>query len=139
MVTISTHNGSAVHQAHNMRAEKVVSKEEHIDPNGKHETWIHESERQAYHRLFDEAVKDYNEKQTRTDRQIKNYFNTVRDDTKKHTSYEMIIGVYGKDENGTPICSEEQGKAIMKRFVDEWKERNPNLELIGPLVVQKIQ
>ena len=131
MVTISTHNGSAVHQAHNIRAEKTVSKEEHIDPNGIHETWIHESERHAYHRIFDDSVKAYNEGQTRADRQIKNYYNTVRDDAKKHTSYEMIIGIYGKDENGVYQCSEEQGKEIMKAFVDGWKERNPNLELIG--------
>ena len=131
MVTISTHNGSAVRQAHNIRAEKTVSKEEHIDPNGIHETWIHESERHAYHRIFDDSVKAYNEGQTRADRQIKNYYNTVRDDAKKHTSYEMIIGIYGKDENGVYQCSEEQGKEIMKAFVDGWKERNPNLELIG--------
>lgn len=131
MVTISTHNGSAVHQAHNIRAEKTVSKEEHINPNGVHETWKHESERHAYHRLFDESVKAYNEKQSRADRQIKNYYNTVRDDAKKHTSYEMIIGIYGKDENGVYQCSEEQGKEIMKAFVDGWKERNPNLEMIG--------
>ena len=131
MVTISTHNGSAVHQAHNIRAEKTVSKEEHIDPNGIHETWIHESERHAYHRLFDESVKAYNEGQSRADRQIKNYYNTVRDDVKKHTSYEMIIGIYGKDENGVYQCTEEQGKEIMREFVEGWKERNPNLELIG--------
>ena len=131
MVTISTHNGSVVHQAHNIRAEKTVSKEEHIDPNGIHETWIHESERHAYHRIFDDSVKAYNEGQTRADRQIKNYYNTVRDDAKKHTSYEMIIGIYGKDENGVYQCSEEQGKEIMKAFVNGWKERNPNLELIG--------
>lgn len=131
MVTISTHNGSTVHQAHNIRAEKTVSKEEHIDPNGIHETWIHESERHAYHRLFDESVKTYNEGQKRADRQIKNYYNTVRDDVKKHTSYEMIIGIYGKDENGVYQCSEEQGKEIMKAFVNGWKERNPNLEIIG--------
>ena len=131
MVTISTHNGSAVHQAHNIRAEKTVSREEHIDPNGKHETWIHESERHAYHRLFDDSVKAYNEEQARADRKIKNYYNSVRDDVKKHTSYEMIIGIYGKDENGVYQCSEEQGREIMKAFVDNWKERNPNLELIG--------
>lgn len=128
MVTISTHNGSTVHQAHNIRAEKTVSKEEHINPTGIHETWVHESERQAYHRLFDDSVKAYNETQTRADRQIKNYYNTVRDDVKKHTSYEMIIGVY--PEKGT-FMDENTQREILKTFVDGWKERNPNLELIG--------
>lgn len=131
MVTISTHNGSVVHQAHNVRAEKTVSKEEHIDPNGIHETWVHEPERKAYDRLFGDSVKAYNDGQSRADRKIKNYYNTIRDDAKKHTSYEMIIGIYGQDENGVFQCSEEQGKEIMRAFVDGWKERNPNLELIG--------
>lgn len=130
-VTISTHNGSSVAREHNIRNEKVVSKEEHIDMQGEHETWIDEPIRKAYDRLFGQAVQDYNEKQTREDRKIKSYYNDVCKDVKKHPCYEMIIGVYGKDENGATICTEEQGKTIMKQFVEGWKERNPNLELIG--------
>lgn len=130
-VTISTHNGSAVHQAHNVRSEKCVSKEQHIDPNGIHEIWVHEPIRQAYHRIFDEAVQRYNETQTRAERKITNYYNKMRDSETQHPAYEMIIGIYGKDENGIQQCSEEEGKQIMKEFVDTWKERNPNLELIG--------
>lgn len=125
MVTISTHNGSAVHQAHNIRAEKVVSKEEHIDPNGVHETWIHEPVREAYHRLFDESVERYNAGQTRADRKIDNYYNKVEKDAKQNPAYEMIIGIYGTD------CPEDLGKVIMQEFVQGWQERNPNLVLIG--------
>lgn len=130
-VTISTHNGTAVAREHNIRNKKVVSKENHIDPNGIHETWIDEPIRQAYERLFGESVRNYNNKQTRADRKIDSYYNTICKDKKKHPVYEMIIGVYGKSEDGSPICSAEQGKEIMKKFVDTWKERNPNLELIG--------
>lgn len=130
-VTISTHNGSSVAREHNIRNKKVVSKEEHIDMQGEHETWIDEPIRKAYDRLFGQAVQDYNEKQTREDRKIKSYYNDVCKDAKKHPCYEMIIGVYGKDENGATICTEEQGKAIMKQFVEGWRKRNPNLELIG--------
>lgn len=130
-VTISTHNGSAVRREHNIRNEKVVSKEPHIDPTGIHETWIDEPIRKAYDRLFGAAVEEYNSKQTRPERRIKNYYNDICKDRKKHPVYEMIIGIYGKNENGSPICSVEQGKGIMRKFVEEWQERNPNLELIG--------
>lgn len=130
-VTISTHNGSSVARDHNIRNRKVTDKEEHIDPNGVHEIWHDEKPRDAYERIFGQAVEDYNEKQTRADRKITSYFNEVEKDAKKHTVYEMIIGVYGKNENGTPICPEETGKEIMRDFVDDWKQRNPNLELIG--------
>lgn len=130
-VTISTHNGTAVAREHNIRNKKVVNKENHIDPNGIHETWIDEPIRQAYERLFGESVQNYNNKQTRADRKIDSYYNTICRDKKKHPVYEMIIGVYGKSEDGSPICSIEQGKAIMQKFVEDWSRRNPNLELIG--------
>lgn len=130
-VTISTHNGSAVRREHNIRNEKVVSKEPHIDPNGIHETWIDEPVRKAYNRLFGAAVEEYNSKQARPERRIKSYYNDVCKNRKKHPVYEMIIGIYGKNEDGSPICSAEQGKEIMRKFVKEWQERNPNLELIG--------
>ncbi len=130
-VTISTHNGSSMAYDHNIRNKKVVSKESHIDPNGVYEIWIDEPIRKAYDRLFGVALEAYNAKQSRSERQIDSYYHAVCKDKKKHPVYEMVIGVYGKNENGSPICSEEQGKEIMRQFVENWRERNPNLELIG--------
>ncbi len=130
-VTISTHNGTAVAREHNIRNEKVVRKEKHINPDGVHEIWIDEPIRQAYERLFGESVRNYNSKQKRVDRKIDSYYTSICKDKKKHPVYEMIIGVYGKSEDGSPICSTEQGKAIMQKFVEDWSRRNPNLELIG--------
>ena len=124
MATISTHNGSQVSQQHNLRNRKVTDKEEHIDKDGIHETWVHETQRQAYHRLFDEAQAAYNAKQRRADRKIDNYYQQVKSSNKQHTAYEMIIGIYGNED--TKTCKE-----IMKEFVDTWQQRNPNLELIG--------
>jgi hypothetical protein len=130
-VTISTHNGSIAARDHNIRNEKVVSKEAHIDPDGTHEIWIDIKPRDAYDNLFAAAVKDYNDRQTRDDRKIDDYYNDVCKDKKKHPVYEMIIGVYGKDEKGGDLCSEQTGKDIMHEFVDKWHDRNPNLALIG--------
>lgn len=124
MATISTHNGTQAHQNHNIRDEKCVSKEPHIDPNGEHETWHHENVRDAYHRLFDEAQKEYNDKQKRDDRKIDDYYTKIQNDKQKNPCYEMIIGVYGNGDKQTE-------KEIMREFVNTWQERNPNLELIG--------
>lgn len=130
-VTISTHNGSAVAREHNIRNKKVVSKESHIDMNGCHEIWVDEPVRKAYERLFSSSVEKYNARQVRPERRITSYYNAVCRDRKKHPVYEMVIGIYGKNEDGSLMCSDKQGKAIMQKFVKEWKERNPNLELIG--------
>lgn len=128
MATIATHNGSSVSRGHNMRKEEIVSKESHIDPEGIHETWHDEAPRKAYERLFGQAVKEYNNKQVRSDRKILNYYNEVRDDQRRHVTYEMIIGIYpGEGEHVT----QDTGKDIMREFVNTWRERNPNLELVG--------
>lgn len=124
-VTISTHNGSQVRTAHNMRAKSCVEKENHIDASRPHEIWKHETVTQAYERLFGSAVAEYNARQQRPERQIKNYLSDVRKDAKKHDCYEMIVGVYGDE------CSDQMGKAILKAYVDGWQRRNPHLEMIG--------
>ena len=125
MATIAFHNGSAVRRAHNVRSETVVRKQEHIDPNGVYEIWRDETERQAYDRLFGEAVDRYNEKQTREDRKIKDYYSRVKGDKQKHTCYEAIVGIYGEE------CSVETGKKILSDFYRGWAERNTSLEVIG--------
>lgn len=125
MATIATHNGSAVCREHNIRNIKVVSKEKHIDMTREHEVWHDTPIRKAYHDIFDEAVKKYNDKQERTDRKIKDYYNQINSNAKKHTAYEMIVGVYGDD------VTDEQRKQILHQFVDGWKSRNPNLYMIG--------
>lgn len=128
--TISVHNGSAVSRAHNKRIEKVTSKQEHIDPKLSHrnEYLIDEDPRMAYRRIFGEALGEYNEKQTRNDRKIDDYYKHVQKDVKKHPVYELIVQV--GDRNDTGIESEVE-RNILKDYTEKWSERNPNLELIG--------
>ena len=126
-VTISTHNGSAVAREHNIRNPKVVSKEAHIKPNGKFEIWHDEKPRDAYKRIFGQALEEYNNKQKRSDRKIKDYYNHICNDKMKHPVYEMIIAVGNRDNT----VDEETGYSVLRAFYDGWKSRNPNLELIG--------
>ena len=130
-VTISTHNGSQVARQHNLRNPKVIAKEDHIDPYGHFEVWKDEDPKAAYERLFGEAVRAYNAKQTREDRKITDYYRQICEDKKKHPVYELIIGIYGKREDGTPICSKNDGKRILRAFVEDWERRNPNLKICG--------
>ncbi len=130
-VTISTHNGSQVARQHNLRNPKVISKEDHIDPDGHFEVWLDEDPKVAYERLFGEAVRDYNAKQKRDNRKITDYYRQICEDKKKNPVYELIIGIYGKKADGSPICSKNDGKRIMRAFVKDWERRNPNLKICG--------
>lgn len=125
--TISTHVGHKLSAAHNRRDESSIKDREHIDRTKKHEVWKDEKVTAAYKRIFDPAVKEYNSKQKRKDRQIKNYYQQVKSAAQKHTVYEMIVTI-GNQNNQPPP---EVGKEIMRQFVTDWQKNNPNLELIG--------
>lgn len=128
MATISTHTGSSVSRGHNIRDERCISKDDHIDLTREHEVWIDEAPRKAYERIFGDAVREYNEKQTRNDRKIKDYYKQICEDGKKHPVYEMVAGVYPAE--GETI-TDAQCKSILRQFVKDWQKRNPNLEIIG--------
>lgn len=130
-VTIATHNGSQVARQHNLRNPKVICKEDHIDPEGHFEVWLDEDPKSAYERLFGESVKAYNEKQSRPERLITDYYKQICEDSKKKPVYELIIGIYGKKADGTPICSKNDGRRILRAFAEDWERRNPNLKLCG--------
>ena len=130
-ITIATHNGSQVARQHNLRNPKVICKEDHIDPDGHFEVWLDEDPKAAYERLFGEAVQAYTEKQSRPDRLITDYYKQICEDSKKKPVYELIIGIYGKKADGTPICSKNDGRRILRAFTEDWERRNPNLKLCG--------
>lgn len=125
-MTISTHNGTQCHRAHNKRLKACTSKESHINPNGVHETWHDETLQKAYKRLFSDAVEQYN-KGKKPSRQIKNYLEKVEEHQHKHPVYEMIIQIGDKENHpDDAVCHD-----ILKEFYDTWNERNPNMQIIG--------
>lgn len=59
----ATHGGQdKVSVPHNQRYNKYI-KQAHIDPNGLHETWIHQELSSAYKELFNKARLEYNQSQ----------------------------------------------------------------------------
>ena len=51
-----------------------------------------------YHELFDGALKRYNEKQAREDRQIKDYYEKIRTGKQEKLVHEIILQVGNKDD-----------------------------------------
>jgi len=131
--TISTHNGSKAHRGHNIRDEKAVYRQEHIDPNlsKNNEYLIDEPPQEAYRRIFGKALAEYNAKQSAPSRRIADYYRHIQGDKKKHAVYEMIIQVGDRLDTGLNAPTE---KKILKKFIEDWSNRNPNLELIGAYI-----
>lgn len=128
--TISTHNGSAANREHNVRNPRATDKQEHIDKSlkGRNEILHDEKPREAYRRIFGKALDEYNAKQSREERKIRDYFAHVEKDSKKHTVYEMIVQIGDRHDTGIDAPVERE---CLKEFYSGWKGRNPHLECIG--------
>lgn len=131
--TISTHTGSAAHRDHNIRNPKATDKQDHIDKGLRHqnEIIVDERPRDAYQRLFGASLEKYNAGQIakgHPERVIEDYFAHIQGDAKKHPVYEMIVQIGDRKDTGID-CPVE--KACMREFLAGWRERNPNLEVIG--------
>lgn len=128
--TISTHNGSAAHRGHNVRDKWAVENQDHIDPalSGNNLILHDEKPREAYRRIFGAALERFNEKQTRPERRIRDYYSHIEKDAKKHPVYEMIVQVGDRNDTGLDAPAERE---CLLEFYEGWKDRNPNLECIG--------
>ena len=131
--TISFHNGSEWSRGHNIRDERYTSRQEHIDSSLSANNIVicDVPVRQAYDKIFGQAVQDYNDQQTRKDRRIDCYYDKIKHDKRKHPVYECIVQIGDKDDTGNSAELEKQALII---FAQTWKERNPNLYLIGAYI-----
>ena len=94
--------GSVNHNQRKFTAENVDKSRSHLN-----RVYCSDKIEDVYHQLFDEALKRYNEKQTRSDRKIENYYDKIRSSKQEKPFHELIIQIGNKDdmaaesENGT--------------------------------------
>lgn len=124
--TISAMSGDGV-VAHNRRTYIA----ENVDPTRTHLNieYCYTPIEEAYHQLFDEALAEFNAKQKRKDRCIKNYYKKIRDGKQEKTFYEVIFQVGNKDDMGAAGENGELAKDILDKFYHSFLERNPHLHV----------
>lgn len=82
----------------------------------------------AYEKCFGQAVKSYNERQTRNDRKINNYMKQIKDSgNNEKLFYENVIQVGDKYSHGFGSGNEQQAIDILDEYAKRFQERNPNL------------
>ena len=87
---------------------------------------IVEDTKNLYLELFEDARKKYNDKQTRNDRKIENYFNHISNDNKRGLACEIII------ELGDMDFWAEQDENFKKKMIEVYKEQILDLEEVVP-------
>ena len=74
-----------------------------------------------YHELFDEALARYNEKQTRNDRRIDDYYEKIRSGKQEKPFHEIILQIGDKATMGAET---EEGQLAAK-ILDEYMQGFP--------------
>ena len=85
----------------------------------------------VYHQLFDEALKRYNEKQTRADRRISNYYEKIRSGNQEKSFHEIILQIGNKDDMSATGEYAELARTVLDKYYQGFQERNPNLQVFS--------
>ncbi len=129
-ISISMGKGSL---AHNNR--KFVA--ENVDRSRVPDNVIYRQEdlKAVYHKLFDNALQEYNSRQKRKDRKIVDYYEKIRQSRQEKLFYEMIVQIGNRDDMGVKD-SEMAGlaKEILSEYMEEFQTRNPNLYVFNAVL-----
>ena len=88
-----TGKGSVNHNSRKFHAKNTDPERSYLNIE-----YINENIEDVYHELFDEALARYNEKQSRKDRYIDNYYEKIRD-VKQETTFQEIIQQIGDKDS----------------------------------------
>ena len=118
--------GSAAHNSREFIAENVDR--ERIPNNIE---YINEPIKEVYHEMFDEALERYNERQTRNDRKIDDYYEKIRMSKQEKPFHELIIQIGNKDDMASDSYMGDAAKRILDEYFQGFQERNPNLRVFS--------
>ena len=114
--------GSVNHNSRKFRAENVDGERTHLNVD-----YCNEDIRKVYHEMFDEALKRYNEKQTRADRRIENYYEKIRTSRQEKPFHELILQIGGKENMAADGVNADLARAVLDEYYRGFQERNPQL------------
>lgn len=90
-----------------------------------------ENIKDVYHELFDEALARYNEKQTRNDRRIDDYYEKICSSKQEKPFHEIIIQIGNKDDMGAKTEDGQLAAKILDEYIQGFERRNPTLRMFS--------
>lgn len=118
--------GSLTHNSRAFKAKNV--KEDYTQYNIE---YCNENIKSVYHELFDKALERYNEKQTRNDRKINDYYEKIRTSKQEKLFHEVIFQIGNKDDMNAQSENGKLAKKILDEFMKNFQQRNPNLKVFS--------
>ena len=118
--------GSVNHNSRKFKAENVDGERSHLNID-----YCNEPIKKIYHELFDDALKRYNEKQTRADRRIENYYEKIRNSKQEKPFHELILQIGDKENMSAESENGQLARQVLDEYYRGFQERNPNLKVFS--------
>ena len=93
--------------------------------------YCNENIKDVYHELFDEALARYNEKQTRSDRKIDDYYEKICSGKQEKPFHEIILQIGNKDDMGAKTKDGQLAAKILDEYMQDFRRRNPTLRVFS--------
>lgn len=118
--------GSLTHNRRDFIAENVDSSRTPLNIE-----YRNEDIRAVYHELFDDALARYNEKQTRRDRVIDDYYEKIRTGKQEKLFEELIIQIGNKDDMNASSENGQLARQMLDEYMQSFQQRNPTLRVFS--------
>ena len=118
--------GSLTHNRRDFIAENVDSSRTPLNVE-----YRNEDIRTVYHELFDNALARYNEKQTRKDRVIDDYYEKIRTGKQEKLFEELIIQIGNKDDMNASSENGQLARQMLDEYMQSFQQRNPTLRVFS--------
>ena len=118
--------GSLTHNRRDFIAENVDSSRTLLNVE-----YRNEDIRAVYHELFDDALARYNEKQTRKDRVIEDYYEKIRTGKQEKPFEELIIQIGNKDDMNASSENGQLARQMLDEYMQSFQQRNPTLRVFS--------
>ncbi len=118
--------GSLTHNRRDFIAENVDSSRTPLNVE-----YRNEDIRTVYHELFDDALARYNEKQTRKDRVIDDYYEKIRTGKQEKLFEELIIQIGNKDDMNATSENGQLARQMLDEYMQSFQQRNPTLRVFS--------
>ena len=118
--------GSVTHNSRSFTAENVDSERTHLNID-----YCNEPIKKVYHELFDEALKQYNDKQKRKDRKISDYYKHIESRKQEKLFHEIIFQIGNMEDMSATGEHAELARTVLDEYYQGFQERNPYLRVFS--------
>lgn len=125
-ISFMTGKGSVNHNSRKFHAKNIDSERSYLNVE-----YCNEDVKDVYHELFNEALIRYNEKQTRSDRKIDDYYDKICFGKQEKPFHEIILQIGDKDNMGATTENGQLAAKVLDEYMRDFQRRNPTLRVFS--------